>query len=242
MLEPEDPVEELLAQPEPAPLATAPEGLVVVCADIGSVKQGNFGWWSSAGASGTRPSTLVDHLHDLLATSRPVALGFECPLFVPLPEDELMLTSARPGENSRAWSAGAGCGALATGLTEVTWCLKRLRELCDRDPRTEPATAFTSWPAFALIQAAQTQPALYLWEAFVSSTAKSKATGKQALHVEDAEIGARAFLAALPDPDTANAIRCEGEVHSLLGAALLRAGWTEDVQALSLPCLVIRAT
>lgn len=34
------------------------------------------------------------------------------------------LTSSRQGEGSRAWSAGAGCGALATGLTETLWVLE----------------------------------------------------------------------------------------------------------------------
>lgn len=240
MLEPEDDVE-LEVKPETAPLATAPDGLVVVCADIGSVKKGRFGWWSSAGASGNLPSTLVDHLHELLSTDRPVALGFECPLFVPLADNEQKLTSRRPGEGSKAWSAGAGCGALASGITEVAWTLKRLRERCLALASTAEVTAFTSWPAFNLVLSAKPQAALFLWEAFVTGTSKATSTDKARLHILDAEIGARAFMAALPDVDAANAIHCECEVHSLLGAALLRTGWTDDVQALSLPCVVIKA-
>jgi len=103
--------------------------LTTVCADIGSAAKGNFGWWSSAGESGDRPSGLVAHVAALLNDREPVALGFECPLFVPLAASEMQLTSARPGEGSRAWSAGAGCGALATGLVQVVWVLEQVRLL-----------------------------------------------------------------------------------------------------------------
>ncbi len=69
---------------------------VVVCADVGSVAKGNFGWWSSEGHGGSQPSTLADHVAAALNTGARVALGFECPLFVPLVEDENLLTRARP--------------------------------------------------------------------------------------------------------------------------------------------------
>lgn len=105
--------------------------LVVVCADIGSVSRGNFGWWSSAGSEGRIPSTLAKHVAECLNLGLPVALGFECPLFVPLEDDEQSLTRARPGEGNRPWSAGAGCGALATGLVQVTWTLREIRNLLD---------------------------------------------------------------------------------------------------------------
>jgi hypothetical protein len=58
----------------------------------------------------------------------PVALGFECPLFVPLNLQPEALTTARSGEGSRPWSAGAGCGALATGLVQVAWILRKIRQ------------------------------------------------------------------------------------------------------------------
>jgi|GEM_PF-2881994 len=101
------------------------QNLVVVCADVGSVAKGNFGWWSNREESGTRPLTLAHHVATMLNSGFPVALGLECPLFVPLVEDECMLTSARPGERTRAWSAGAGCGALATGIVQTAWLPQR---------------------------------------------------------------------------------------------------------------------
>ena len=76
---------------------------------------------------------------------------------------------------------------------------------------------------------------LFIWEAFVSGSAK------QLSHVEDAMVGACAFLAALPNPALSNAINCESEVHSLIGAALLRTGWSADISILRRECLVIRA-
>jgi len=68
----------------------------------------------------------------------------------------------------------------------------------------------------------------------------SKFQGSAQLHAEDAAIAARDFLNAMPDPTTANAIE-EDSVHSLIGAALLRTGWSDDLQLLETQCLVIRS-
>jgi len=202
-----------------------PEPLVVVCADVGSVARGNFGWWSSAGASGEQPSSLASHVAALLNVPSPVALGFECPLFVPLVEDETCLTNARPGEGSRPWSAAAGCGALATGLVQVAWVLQAIRAQLVR-----PGSAFLTWPSFVASGAG-----LFLWEAFVSGSKK------QSSHIADAEVGAQAFIRALPDPLSANAVVCKSPIHSLVGAALLRSGWSSSLAILAEPCLVLRA-
>lgn len=199
---------------------------LVICADIGSVAKGNFGWWSSNGEDGTSPSTLATHIAAELNRATPVALGFECPLFVPLVEDELRLTCRRPGEGSRAWSAGAGCGALTTGLVQVAWVLQAIRRQL-----LQPVPAFLAWAPFASAQCG-----LFLWEAFVSGTAK------QSSHTADAQAGAEAFLRALPDPVEVNAVVCSSSVYSLVGAALLRTGWCADPDILQQPCLVVRAS
>ncbi len=199
--------------------------LATVCADIGSAAKGNFGWWSSAGESGDRPSTLVTHVARLLNDRVPVALGFECPLFAPLAASEMQLTSARPGEGSRAWSAGAGCGALTTGLVQVAWVLEQVRLLLQ-----EPASAHLVWSEFVAANSG-----IFLWEAFVSGNSKFST------HKRDAQAGAEALLASLPDPTMANAVVCMSPVYSLVGAALLRSGWSEDTSVLSKACLVLRA-
>lgn len=199
---------------------------IVICADVGSVAKGNFGWWSSQGKSGNRPSTLAAHVATALKSGEPVALGFECPLFVPLVEEELQLTSARPGEGTRAWSAGAGCGALATGLVEVAWVLQTVRGHLDH-----PVPSFLAWEPFV-----SANSGLFLWEAFVTGAAK------QSDHIADARVGAEAFMRALPSPMEANAVVCQSAVYSLVGAALLRTGWRSDLSILQEPCLVLRAS
>lgn len=198
------------------------------CADIGSEPKGNFGWAAVAGGKAVEVGETLESLALAVASKlqggKGVALGFECPLFVPLTDQASDLTRARTGEGSRAWCAGAGSGALATGLGQVVWLLRRIRE------ETGPGLpAFLRWQDFA-----HRPHGLYLWEAFVTSSAKGLR------HTDDATSGALAFERALPSPNEVNAIDA-GVVHSLIGAALLRTGWSTDLNLLSEPCVVIRA-
>lgn len=202
----------------------------VVCADIGSVKAGRFGWFGIS-ADGTRlhgDSSSIEELARVvtatLTSGDGVALGFECPLFTPLRDNPLLLTKARSGEGNRSWSAGAGCGALATGIVEVAWVLSHVRK------STPPTVkAFLDWQAFQ-----EANGGLFLWEAFVSGKAKGDG------HVHDAEIAVRKFQYALPNLMGANAIT-EESVFSLIGASLIRTDWSDDVRLLSTSNLVIKA-
>lgn len=104
--------------------------VVVWAVDIGSVMKNRFGWCRKAGQarkSGHDNQDLACGVVEDLANGKRVALGFECPLFVPITDDPTFLTRARTGEGSRSWSAGAGCGALTTGLSETVWVLERIR-------------------------------------------------------------------------------------------------------------------
>lgn len=212
--------------------------LVVYCADIGSVKAGKFGWARGrAGADpfkcGTSISDLSQTVADDLRAGELVALGFEAPMFVPLREDPEKLTTARRGDGNRSWSAGAGCAVLATGLAQVIWVLKEVRRILGEAP-----PSYLRWEK---VPAAG--PALYLWEAFVSGIANRPPSTDDpcsGIHTSDAKLAVQAFLSALPNVDHANAVR-EDDVHSLIGAALLRTGWTKDVRVLEQACLVIRA-
>jgi len=205
--------------------------LTIYCADIGSVPKGRFGWARShadeAGIERHREGTeiveLVDAVAEDVTVGWAVALGFECPLFVPVPTQVLCLGKARRGDGNRSWSAGAGAAALATGLVEVAWILSELRRRC---PSTK---AHLDWSSFA-----DAGSGLFLWEAFVSAGAKA------GTHVDDAAIAVGTFRDALPDPSAANAVGAERPL-SLLGAALIWSGWTDDLNLLDTPCLVIRA-
>lgn len=67
--------------------------LVIHCADIGSVKTGNFGWarlaTEEAGAAcitGHDIRLFASGIAADLNAGHRVAVGFECPLFVPVPD------------------------------------------------------------------------------------------------------------------------------------------------------------
>jgi len=205
-----------------------PKSLWIFCADIGSVKADRFGWFGASPDGNSVPGSSIEELASAVAekitTGAKVALGFECPLYVPLRDEPMLLAKARTGEGNRSWSAGAGCGALAIGLVEVTWLLAKIKA-----ETPESAEAFLDWKAFE-----KADSGLYLWEAFVAG--KAKGSG----HVHDAEIAVQKFLSVLPNPELENAIH-EQSVLSLIGASMLRSGWSASVQLLSEPCLVIKA-
>ena len=210
--------------------------MIVYCADVGSIPRGRFGWArgdSDAPESGLQGGTdirkLVQSIADDLDQGRKVTLGFECPLFVPLRDEPKALGCARTGEGRHPWSAGAGAASLTTGLVQVVWVLLRVRETLSTPPE-----ALLDWSAF---DAAET--GLFLWEAFVVGATKDQGP-VEARHRRDAEIAVHAFLAALPDPSDKNAIHHDGPIFSLVGAALLRAGWDGNPSRLSEPCIVIR--
>lgn len=199
---------------------------LVVCVDVGSTTTGKFGWWSSAGTGGTTPSGVARHIAESLNNQGAVALGFECPLFVPIAENERALTSARPGEGNRSWSAAAGLGAMGIGIAQVPWVLRAVRSQL---PRT--GSAFLDWPAFRAAGSG-----LFVWEAFVSGK------HKRSTHVSDAKSAVQAFITALPEPSSASKIGTIPCVMSLAGAALIRTGWSNDVGLLKQPVLVIGPT
>jgi len=199
----------------------------VVCADVGSIEKGRFGWWHSHSpdAHGGLPSELVDWVSDALDGGLPVALGFECPLFVPLRDDERKLLRQRQGESGYPFAAAAGACALVTGAVESAWVLRGIRRRVRRS-----VDAFLDWEKFV-----KAGSGLFLWEAFVAGAAK---TGDD---IGDARAGAEAMASALPDPRASNAVECTSAAYSLIGAALLRTGWSTNLGLLSEPCLVIRA-
>jgi hypothetical protein len=204
--------------------------LSVFCADIGSVKRGNFGWAGILHAghkeiplSGSDMTELAETVATALLQGEKVALGFECPLFVPLcnrPED---LTKVRSGETSPNWIGGVGSTVLATGLPQVSWILRQIKQRLGQS-----CIAYLSWEEF------NTTPAgLFLWEAFVSGKAKGNN------HIDDARRAVDAFRIGLPDPRLSDVFSDES-VISLIGMALLRTGWSRDVQLLSQRCLVVK--
>jgi hypothetical protein len=139
-----------------------------------------------------------------------------------------MLTTAReeesgPGLPTRPFSSGAGAAVLVTSLVIAPYLLARLRKALPS------ASATFDW------RQPLTRPGeLLLFEAFV--TDQRKETPER--HVEDARLAVQSFrrnLCRLQVPTSSD------ECMNLLGAALLRTGWSSDLAMLSAPCLVIRA-
>src|SRR5690348_9123621 len=110
--------------------------LFIYCVDVGSTVHGNFGWarLSPAGelTTGSEMQVVAQKLGEDLLVGR-VALGVECPLFVPLRPEPLELLRCRPGEGTRSWSASAGITALGMGIVQGAWLLRELRKLCRED-------------------------------------------------------------------------------------------------------------
>lgn len=207
--------------------------LAVYAVDVGSIARKRLGWARAYAPDGkvdpeaqeTDIERLVAALAADLRAARPVALGFECPLYVPVPSDAQVLGKARIGEGNRSWSAGAGSGALATGLVEGCWVLRALQQ------RVSDVPAVVDWASFQ-----RSGRGLFLWEAFVS--AKAKAT--DLTHHGDAAIAVERFFAVLPDPTTADELDAPSP-FSLIGAALVWSGWSSDVSLLRRKCVVVKA-
>lgn len=205
---------------------------VIVCvADVGSISAGNFGWCRAevGGESKATGSDILEFASCIasdLNDGRQVALGLECPLFVPVAQDPLRLTRARPGEGARPWSVHAGSGALAVGLAESVWILERVR----KGSRVAVVPTL-DWDQFAL-----TRANLFLWEAFVTKEAKSRDLS----HQGDAAIAAETFIRCFPHIAQSNCVTAENP-FSLIGAALLRSGLDVDPRMLRQPCIVLKS-
>lgn len=212
--------------------------LITYCADIGSVCGGRFGWARVEPDEPHPPEggKSIDDLVRAVAADlkrRPVALGFECPLWLPYPAQSKDLGRARPGEGRHPWSAGAGAAVLATGLVQLPWILEGLRRLLPG------ASSHTDWAQFE-----KAGSGLFLWEAFISGAGKAGPGISESLDVDvrDATIAASEFarrsrLGAmttdLPAPEA-------GAVISVLGLALAASGWSGDQAVLRRDCLVLK--
>ena len=132
---------------------------------------------------GDNIEVLASAVAGTITSGAKVALGFECPLYAPRSRrPNARCTKARTGEGNRSWSAGAGCGALATGLVEVSWLLNQIRantpKIC--------GSLVLSWKAFE-----NSDGGLSLWDS--SGPAKP---GSSRGHRSRAESGCKTFRAA----------------------------------------------
>jgi len=163
------------------------------CADVGSIPQGNFGWASSIDGelkSSTDIGIFAADIANAINSEFKVSIGFECPLFVPVRDEPRAVASARHGEGQRSWSAGAGTGALATGMVQSLWVMRRVKAILGYSPK----------PTFDWEEFEKTK-SVFLWEAFVTSDAKRET------HCQDAEAALMHFLAFADKPEDVSAIQ-----------------------------------
>ena len=197
--------------------------------DIGSPKKKNIGWAivGPMACAGEDLDEGVCAFAEALKAA-PLALGFEAPMFVPMREKAKNLTCARDGEGDRAFSAGAGAAVLVTSTVVVPYVLRSLREAAP------DATATLNWQGWPFGAASPRQ--LLLFEAFVSKGGKKRERG----HVDDAKSAAQALWNMIETKEPLGPAVTVGRCFNILGAMMLRTGWSCDVSVLSQLCLVVR--
>lgn len=212
----------------------------IAAIDIGSPKktkkhpEGKIGWALSP-ELGVTPGHDLDeciwHLAKALLQG-PVALGFEAPMYVPMRDTPEQLTSPRCGEAgkglpTRPFSAGPGTCALVTSLVVIPYVLYHLKTLA------VDARATLDW------RESFTAPGqLLLYEAFVTNQKNSARERDQM----DAALAVAAFNVKL-NSGLAQAASDMGteRCFNLLGAMMLRTGWTKELSVLEQECLVVKA-
>lgn len=199
----------------------------VVAVDVGAVRR-NFAWASldlpgtGVSEAGTNPEGAAQAVHQAVADDVPVALGFEAPIMVPVssvdePNGWQTLGKARKGESddgqSRPWSAGAGSGALATGLVQLAWVLERVSSLSGGLRCTTQADVWL-----------KAEAELFIWEAFVSGPGKPAPAGATQ-HAADAAAAGDTFAARLAEARLASSdVTCDASSLNLAAAAAGYAG------------------
>jgi hypothetical protein len=208
-----------------------PDNLHVFCADIGSITRNSFAWARRMPAADHEEVHEPESIEALavavvqaLQNGEPVALGFEAPMFVPVPDDPNMLGKARPcDEGSPSWSSQVGASVLATAMVQIPWILDYIRQ------HAPDVHLHLTWESFEA-----TQTGLLLWEAFISGDAKGDS------HEDDACIGVQTFCDQLPTPGEAIAAQTP-RPFSVLAAAATWAGWELPAEDFRSACVLVRA-
>jgi len=217
-------------------------GVCVVAVDIGSVRPPSKFAWAAFDApgrhlvnSGTNPESAVSALVPGLLAGARAALLLEAPMSVPVPGGQpdawRGLGQARRGERHRPWPAGAGAGALATGLAQGAWMLGQLAVTV---PELATTTQAETWR--------RGDAQLLLAEAFITASGKPEPL-PAGQHAADA-VAAGLALAEMLDSSVplVSSVCCwPRDSFSLLAAMALWAGLRIDLGELRAEVLVVAA-
>ena len=204
--------------------------------DVGSTQQkpSRFAWTridpdeERIPAGNCSITSLCRSLVDDLKEGRSVALGFEAPLFIPVPTCADELSEGRGNDGNRSCFAPAGGYVATLGLHQAAYILKYVAAQLGGSVRftVDPH----AWPP-------RGDPVLFCWEAFVSGNAKRK---DDQPHLRDAATATMEFLkhenslGCLPDSVTAE------RPLSLIGAAAVWSGLAKDRDLIREPTVVVR--
>jgi hypothetical protein len=170
---------------------------------------------------------LVKHLQSDIRQGYSVALGFEAPLFIPVPVNTEHLSKSREGDGNRSWSASSGAGVTVLGIHQSAWILRSLYKSSHR--RCDFTLDWQQhWPPVG------NRPVLLCWEAFVSGAAHSELHLTDAVTAVDFFYRNEAKLRGAREP-----VYAEQPV-SLIGSVALWSGWVSDIRFIHEPTLVIK--
>ncbi len=203
----------------------------IYACDIGSTlyqkkRRGpNFGWARLNPYEGTKSmrgssdiQQLAEQLQRDIKEGYSVSLGFESPLFIPIPDNPEDLSKGREGDGARSWSVSSGAYVTTLGIHQSAWILKRLHE--SSSGKCEFTLDWKRWPPTSH------QHILFCWEAFVS--------GKDAHSADDMKDATTAVVFFFDNErnlQLVNAVTAEKPI-SLIGAVALWSGWTSDLMYL----------
>ena len=203
----------------------------IYAVDVGSTLKESFAWVRvnperPGGRIGSRSiERLVEQLVADLRESRSVALGFEAPLFIPVPIAAARLSRGRDNEGSPPWSASVGLTVTSLGLHQAAWILRHVCEQCGNSVNFQVAP--DAWPP------GPEATIVFCWEAFVSGPAKSET------HIGDAATAAMAFLEHERRLVEATQVTAEHPL-SLIGTAALWSGLAVGAGVLRTATVVLR--
>ncbi|MCX8500700.1 MAG: hypothetical protein ORO03_03260 [Alphaproteobacteria bacterium] len=207
----------------------------IAVVDIGSPKKGKIGWVimddkENFCCQGKSLGKFIDKIKAVIKKNEKIAIGFEAPLFVPKRMNEMELNCQREGEAGKSFSAGAGAAVLVTALTVIPFILSGIKEY---NGQPDVFFDFEKW---------QTAKAgIFFFEAFVTSKPKPKGSSKSS-DIDDAKIAAKTALCRFNQCKSHESDVTVGKDESLnlLGAMLLRCGFSQDVSLLDKSCIVIK--
>lgn len=211
---------------------------VIYACDIGSVIRKKFAWARlipNRNENLQVSQNINELIECLISDARKgynIALGFESPLFLPIPYRSDDLSRGRENETNRSVFAQAGAAVTTLGIHEAAWILRSIKS--DSSVRLTYTIDPADWGSLH-----KQSQVLFIWEVFVSGSAHSAKGDDE--HCRDAATAVTHFMEieeSLLATCNITATSCINLIHSVA----LWAGWSSDTCGLHQNCLVVKPT